>query len=41
MARTIEKINVEDCGCFQQRITDTWMGEPIVYYNTVLCSACW
>jgi hypothetical protein len=39
--RIIEKIDIEPCGCYVQRITDTWMGETIVYDNPVICSEHW
>ena len=39
--RQIEKIDVEDCGCYTQLIHDTWMGEEIVYENVVICSEHW
>ena len=39
--RKIEKIDIEDCGCYVQRITETWMGEPITYDNVVVCSEHW
>jgi hypothetical protein len=41
MARIIENLLVEVCGCYTQRITDSWMGETIVYYNPVVCSKHW
>lgn len=41
MPRTIENIEIEECGCYVQRITDTWMGEVIVYDNPVICSDHW
>lgn len=41
MPRSIEKIDVDPCGCYTQRVTDTWMGEPIVYDNPVICSEHW
>lgn len=39
--RTIELVETEPCGCFVQRITDTWMGETIVYDNPVICPEHW
>lgn len=39
--RKIEKVNTEPCGCYVQRITDTWMGKTIVYDNPVICSKHW
>ena len=35
--RTIEYLDQEECGCFIQRIHDTWMGEEVEYDNVVLC----
>ena len=39
--RTIENIDVEVCGCYTQRIHDTWMGEEIVYDVDVVCPEHW
>ncbi len=40
-ARITEKIAIEDCGCYVQRITDTWMGETVTYEQPVICPEHW
>ena len=36
MSRKIERTQEEECGCYVQLITDTWMGEEIIYENLVI-----
>lgn len=41
MSRKIERTQEEECGCYVQLITETWMGEEIVWENPVICSEHW